>query len=262
MFVLQSILASAVPHATIDLLNKAGFPDRASAQETFFTRAKLLHDLDVEQGLLQRLQGSLILAITHVSHYMQRDHRYWFSNATCIAARMGLHRNIVSQSADISPKLLRRLWAVIYTWDVLLALNGMNTMRRFQNIDSKLIQLMEQDWEEDPHPEFHSLLQPVSSQEKLYLIMSCKLSLISRFDLHFHLVAVLTANKSASVGTRCSIARPTCLAEIWKLPSPRGVDHFHQVYRQPVSRNQTSLTRGILLWLLEGMSANVSCTAW
>ncbi|KAF4236386.1 hypothetical protein CNMCM6805_005869 [Aspergillus fumigatiaffinis] len=161
MFVLQAILASAVPHATIDLLNKAGFSDHAAAQEMFFTRAKLLHDLDAEQSLLHRLQGSLILAVTHVSHYMQRD-----------------HRNTSRQSTGISPKLLRRLWAVIYTWDVLLALNGMNTMRQFHNIDSTPLQLTELDWEEDPDPKFHSLLQPVSSQEKLYLIMSCKLSLI------------------------------------------------------------------------------------
>jgi hypothetical protein len=202
MFVLQAILASAVPHATIDLLNKAGFSDHAAAQETFFTRAKLLHDLDAEQSLLHRLQGSLILAVTHVSHYMQRDHRYWFSNATCIAARMGLHRNTSRQSTGISPKVLRRLWAVIYTWDVLLALNGMNTMRQFHNIDSTPLQLTELDWEEDPDPKFHSLLQPVSSQEKLYLIMSCKLSLISMITRYCFLffLSALTVNKSASSG--------------------------------------------------------------
>ncbi|KAL4866586.1 hypothetical protein BDV12DRAFT_199063 [Aspergillus spectabilis] len=228
MFVLQAVLASAVPHATIDLLNKAGFSDRAAAQETFFTRAKLLHDLDMEQSLLYRLQGSLILAITHVSHYMQRDHRYWFSNATCIAARMGLHRNTSSQNTDVSPKLLRRLWAVIYTWDVLLALNGMNTMRRFHKVDSNLLQLKELDWEEDPHPKFHSLLQPVSSKEKLYLIMSCKLSLIiSEFwDRMLYNPAEVSCEKLEAVFSSWRQAFPPGL-QVTDINEPSSVNSWH-----------------------------------
>ncbi|KAL2802817.1 hypothetical protein BJX63DRAFT_437501 [Aspergillus granulosus] len=182
MFVLQSVLASAVPHAPVELLKEAGFPDRAAAQEGFFTRAKLLHDFDVEKRALQRLQGSLILAVTHVSHYMQCDHRYWFSNATCIASRMGLHRYTQHASSDLSTRLLRRIWWLMYTWDVLLALNGMNTMRRFYDADSDVPQLAEDDWDDERLPEAQTMLLPVGSHEKLYLIQSCQLSLlISRF---------------------------------------------------------------------------------
>ncbi|KAJ0423089.1 fungal-specific transcription factor domain-containing protein [Aspergillus carlsbadensis] len=182
MFVLQSVLASAVPHAPCEFLKEAGFSDRATAQETFFTRAKFLHDFDVEKRMLQRLQGSLILAVTHVSHYMQCDHRFWFSNATCIASRMGLHRYMQHASSDPSTKLLRRIWWLMYTWDVLLALNGMNTMRRFYDADSDVPQLTEDDWEDESLPEGQSMLLPICRFEKLYLIQSCKLSLlISRF---------------------------------------------------------------------------------
>ncbi|KAL2830407.1 hypothetical protein BJY01DRAFT_227244 [Aspergillus pseudoustus] len=181
-FVMQSVLASAVPHAPIEILKAAGFSDRASAQEAFFTRAKLLHDFDIEKRMLQRLQGSLILSVTHVSHYMQCDHRYWFSNATCIAARMGLHRIMRHEGADSSTKVLRRIWWLMYTWDVLLALNGMNTMRRFHDADSDVPHLVEDDWEDERLPDGQTMLLPISRLEKLYMIQSCKLSLlISRF---------------------------------------------------------------------------------
>ncbi|KAL3465665.1 hypothetical protein BJX64DRAFT_285271 [Aspergillus heterothallicus] len=181
-FVMQSVLASAVPHAPLEILKAAGFSDHASAQEAFFTRAKLLHDFDIEKRMLQRLQGSLILSVSHVSHYMQCDHRYWFSNATCIAARMGLHRIIRHEEADSSTKILRRIWWLMYTWDVLLALNGMNTMRRFHDADSDVPHLIEDDWEDECLPDGQTMLLPIARLEKLYLIQSCKLSLlISRF---------------------------------------------------------------------------------
>jgi hypothetical protein len=178
-FVMQSVLASAVPHAPIEILNAAGFSDRASAQEAFFTRAKLLHDFDIEKRMLQRLQGSLILSVSHVSHYMQCDHRYWFSNATCIAARMGLHRIIRHEGANSSTKILRRIWWLMYTWDVLLSLNGMNTMRRFHDADSDVPHLVEDDWEDERLPDGQTMLLPIARLEKLYLIQNCKLSLLS-----------------------------------------------------------------------------------
>ncbi|KAL2801954.1 hypothetical protein BJX63DRAFT_438333 [Aspergillus granulosus] len=158
MFVLQSVLASAVPHAPSELLKEAGFPDRAAAQEAFFTRAKLLNDFDVETRMLQRLQGSLILAVTHVSHYMQCDHRYWFSNATCIASRMGLHRYMQHASSDSSTKCSAGYGGLYVP------------------------QLAEDDWEDESLPEGQNMLLPIGSHEKFYLIQSCKLSLlISRF---------------------------------------------------------------------------------
>jgi hypothetical protein len=99
---MQAIFASVVPHATSEL----GFADRAATQETLSARAKLLRELDVERGLLQRLQGFLTLYIKHVSHHMRQDHRYWVSNATCIAAKMGLHQNMRCHKSIYSLKNL------------------------------------------------------------------------------------------------------------------------------------------------------------
>jgi hypothetical protein len=224
-FVMQSVLASAVTHAPLEILNAAGFSDCASAQEAFFTRAKLLHDFDIEKRMLQRLQGSLILSVSHVSHYMQCDHRYWFSNATCIAARMGLHRIIRHEGADSSTKILRRIWWLMYTWDVLLSLNGMNTMRRFHDADSDVPHLVEDDWEDERLPDGQTMLLPIARLEKLYLIQNCKLSLLSE-DNPIRSYGISTnlflQQQSADSGSRCSTPKPSCPAMTWKSPFAPG----------------------------------------
>ncbi|KAH8697529.1 hypothetical protein BGW36DRAFT_378847 [Talaromyces proteolyticus] len=113
---------------------------------------------------------------------MQRDYRYWLSNATYIATKMGLHRNVVGQRLDGSTrKLFRRIWCILYSWDVLLALNGMDTMRRFRDSDSETCtaEITEDDWEDDPIPEvFQEFLHPIKNVEKSYVIEGGKLSLL------------------------------------------------------------------------------------
>jgi hypothetical protein len=181
IFLMHAVLASAISHASIELLNEAGFQDHSTAQETFFTRAKLLYDFDVEKNQLRLLQGSLILSTTHVSHYMSRDYRYWISNAVCIATKMGLHRSSVRQRLNTTAgKFLRRIWWTLYTWDAVMALNGMDTMRRFNDDSYDAYHLTEEDWEEKNIPSsLQNILQPFTNSEKSYMIESSRLSLIS-----------------------------------------------------------------------------------
>jgi hypothetical protein len=181
IFLLQAILACSIPHVSRKLLEQMGFADYPTAQKVFFTRAKFLHDFDVEKNPLHLLQGSLLLSTTHVSHCMQRDHRFWLSNAAYVAAKMGLHHNITRQAPDIpTKKLFRRIWWVLYTWDALLALNGMDTMRRFRDAEFHTPPLTEADWEEEIPLACQEILCPVSSVDKSYMIESCKLSIISK----------------------------------------------------------------------------------
>jgi hypothetical protein len=180
IFLLQAVLASVVPYASVDLLNDAGFHDRSSAQEIFYFRAKLLHDFDVEKSQLRLLQGALILSITHVSHYMPRDYRYWFSNAVSVANKMGIYKNLSNQRlGKPTRRILRRIWWIIYTWDALLALHGMDTMRRFHDNRSDTSCLTEADWEEEIPPTLQDFLRPISKAEKVYLIESAKHSCLS-----------------------------------------------------------------------------------
>ncbi|KAE8382409.1 hypothetical protein BDV26DRAFT_288448 [Aspergillus bertholletiae] len=91
---------------------------------------------------------------------------------------MGLQRSIASQSLDISSlKLLRRIWWVLYTWDTLLTLNGMDMTRR-RDTESHPPRLTEADWEEEVPVAFLERLHPVESTEKSYMIESCNLSII------------------------------------------------------------------------------------
>lgn len=191
MFLLQAILASAVPHASAELLGELGFQSHSIAQETLVTRAKLLYDFEVEKGQLRLLQGCLILSITHISHSMQKDYRYWLSNAACLATKLGLHRDILVQRLDLSTqKVVRRIWWVLYTWDALLALNGMDNMRRFHANDFDTSHLTEVDWDEQIPTTLRGFLQPFTTFDKSYLIYSCKLSLISESTNLIFLVCV------------------------------------------------------------------------
>jgi hypothetical protein len=183
-FLLQAVIACSIPHVSIELLQRIGFKDHPTAQKAFATRAKLLYDFDVEQNQLRLLQGSLLLSTTHVSHFLPRDHRFWLSNAAYVAGRMRLHQKLARPTLDISTKrLFRRIWWVLYTWDVLLALNGMDTMRRIRDTETVIPRLAEEDWDEEFLANFQTTLQPVESAEKSYMVESCKLSMLSRLSL-------------------------------------------------------------------------------
>lgn len=179
-FLLQAILASVAPYVSLELLKQAGFDDHQSAQKAFFIRAKLLHDVGVEKRQLRLLQGSLFLCLSHTSRSMDNDYRYWLSNAARIVIKMGLHRETRGQGLDLpSKKLFRRIWWTVYSWDMLLALHGLDSVRRFHYTDFDTPDLTEGDWfEEAITPDVSDILQPISRVQTLYQIQGCKLLLM------------------------------------------------------------------------------------
>ncbi|KNG80716.1 hypothetical protein ANOM_011005 [Aspergillus nomiae NRRL 13137] len=184
LFLLHAILASAIPHASIELLHDAGFDDHITAQRCFFTRAKLLHDVGGEKSQVRILQGSLFLAMSPVSRDMEKDHRYWISNAARIAIRLGLHRSRTASNFDPdSRKIYRRIWWVVYSWDTLLALHGLEAVRSFQHGEFDTPTLTKDDWgEENISPDIEDLLRPIPELHKSFLIESCKLQFgVGRF---------------------------------------------------------------------------------
>ncbi|KAF9889082.1 hypothetical protein FE257_008059 [Aspergillus nanangensis] len=181
LFILQSILASVMPYAPASLIRDAGFDDHQSAQKAFIDRARLLYDVGVERSQLRMLQGALILSHLHVSLYTEKDYRYWLSNATRIATKMGLHKDEVARSLDPSwSRLLRRIWWVLYNRDALLVFNGLDNIQRIHETDFDTSELTLEDWEDGDIPaDFTSILPPVTLLQKHFLIESCKLSLMS-----------------------------------------------------------------------------------
>ena len=76
-----------VPEAVI---SGCGFESRSAAQNSFFFKAKLLHDFGCESKPLSMLQGSIILGLVILDHPTDRDSDYWFHNSMRLAAKLDL----------------------------------------------------------------------------------------------------------------------------------------------------------------------------
>lgn len=130
VFLLYAMLATACVHASEDVVSAHGFESRAAAEESFFTKAKLTLDFDIEKDTLTMLQGSIILNVVMLDHPSNKDYDYWFHNAVRLATKldlrnMSVYHNFVSNCADFHRcereskprkvlKLYRRIWWTLY----------------------------------------------------------------------------------------------------------------------------------------------------
>jgi hypothetical protein len=90
LFLLYVILTPASLHAPRDVLSSCGFDSRSAAQESFFYKAKLLHDIAAETDTLLILQGSIILSMVVLDHPTNEDFGYWLHNAVRLATKLNL----------------------------------------------------------------------------------------------------------------------------------------------------------------------------
>lgn len=95
LFLLRAILTTSILHASKDLLSACGFASRSVAQESFFLKAKLLHDFTAEDDPLLMLQGSIILSMIILEHPTDRDFGYWFHSAFRLASKVDLRNKYV-----------------------------------------------------------------------------------------------------------------------------------------------------------------------
>jgi hypothetical protein len=180
-FLMQAILASAAQYAPSPLLAASGFSNRLEAQKSFASKATLLYDLGRERSQLRMLQGSLIMGTTSVFCFTKdKDFRYWLQNAARISVNMGLHKKDIADDVDLSVyKLCRRIWWLLYTWDVFLSITGWRNMRMLDCSDCDADPPTEDDWDEGPIPDqFSHVLTPTTKAQKLYLIENFKLAAI------------------------------------------------------------------------------------
>ena len=84
------MLTTASLQAPIDVLLACGFASRSAAQESFFSRARLLYDFGNEEDPLLLLQASILLCNVILDHPTDRDFGYWFYNAVRLANRLKL----------------------------------------------------------------------------------------------------------------------------------------------------------------------------
>ncbi|GFP51862.1 fusaric acid cluster transcription factor FUB12 [Trichoderma asperellum] len=94
-------------HAPVDVLSACGFASRSAAQESFFSKAKLLHDFAAEDDPLLMLQGSIILCMVILDHPTDRDFSYWFHNAIRLATKLDLRdtrSRLLENTSAIKPR--------------------------------------------------------------------------------------------------------------------------------------------------------------
>ncbi|KAI1737568.1 fungal-specific transcription factor domain-containing protein [Xylaria scruposa] len=179
LFLLHAILTPASLHAPADVLSACGFTTRSAAQESFFSKARLLHDLAAEDDPLVILQGSIILCMVILDHPTDRDFSYWLHNAVRLATKLDLRNTCVREDKSCKVlKLYRRIWWALYSLDVFHVF--VNTKRSRLLEDTPAIKLRtEDDWEvEDVSGASSDLLSALTPQQKALPVIYCELSRI------------------------------------------------------------------------------------
>ncbi|KAF5587637.1 cutinase transcription factor 1 beta [Fusarium subglutinans] len=175
LFLLHAVAAAASLYVTHDVLIGCGYPDRSTAQASFFSKAKLFHDFHCQGDPLSMLQGSMILGAIILDHPSDRDFQYWFHNSVRRASKMGVQNACLRD--DGSQKLYRRIWWVLHNRDIFHFFINTQNMRLLANAPP-IRPLTEADWETEEIEQWSGILSPISQAQKVSLIAQCELAQI------------------------------------------------------------------------------------
>ncbi|RSL68707.1 hypothetical protein CEP54_002750 [Fusarium duplospermum] len=113
---LQAVFLIAVTLCDDNLIQDAGFTDRATARKTFYLRAKTLYDVDHETDRSGIASALSLMGFWWNGPDDQKDSWYWLGCATTFAQSINMHRS----RPELSPEtrsLWRRIWWSIYSRD-------------------------------------------------------------------------------------------------------------------------------------------------
>ncbi|PKK47096.1 hypothetical protein CI102_9625 [Trichoderma harzianum] len=207
-FMMQAVLASAVPYTAMEVLTECGFTDRLTALEFFFSNAVRLYDFEYEESQLAKLQGSLVLSTVLVSYTMDKDFRFWHHNAVRLAVRLGLHKDM--QKTD-SSQCREIIFSIIH-------------LEAPRLIQYSIRQAPEVEWWNTPIPTSHASIIPSWTQgQKFYSSEHMKLAIIA-----IRWQDVLRALDSEQQPTRENIAEEmSCSFAEWRKSLPKNVSFSH-----------------------------------
>lgn len=263
VFLMQSILASMVSYAPLELINEAGYDNHFAAQSAFFERAQLLCDLGAETSQLRLLQGSIALSTLHFSFATDKDYRFWLSNAVRIATLLGLHKDAVSEGVNSSTKrLFRRIWWLLYNRDSLLVTIGVDNVRRIHDNDFDTRDITEEDFSCENIPQrFLHVIRPTAKLQHLFFMESCKLSRLSKSFLH--VFVQIWSNYSNKVPFFFVLPRQkhsknrTWLIRPFKALYPAGSEPFPKICDSRITMTSTWTTFGRWCWLRGAICCHV-----
>jgi len=123
-----------------------------------------------------------MLTSSDFAFVLDKDCRFWLTNAVRLATQMGLHRKQIADQLDSSTrKLFARLFWVLHNKDVLMAIAGRTNVRRLNDDYCDVPEVAEEDWEDGENiQQFRHLISPITRLQKMYLVHNTRLSQIGR----------------------------------------------------------------------------------
>ncbi|KPI41827.1 Cutinase transcription factor 1 beta [Cyphellophora attinorum] len=130
LLLFQAIMFAGVAHLPDDSVHDTGFVTLKEARKEYFTRVRLLHDLDIEQDDLAVLQTLLLMSFEYEKWDKRRHTWYWSGLALSQAQSMALNSSSSAPSLPPETQMLhRRLWWSLYIRDRLIGLGLRRPMR-------------------------------------------------------------------------------------------------------------------------------------
>ncbi|UPL01149.1 hypothetical protein LCI18_012083 [Fusarium solani-melongenae] len=115
---LQAVFLIAVTLCDDNLIQDAGFTDRATARKTYYVRAKALYDVDHEMDRSNIASALSLMGFWWNGPDDQKDSWYWLGCATTFAQSINMHRSMAGSELSQETRLLwRRIWWSIYSRD-------------------------------------------------------------------------------------------------------------------------------------------------
>ncbi|KAL6363042.1 hypothetical protein LRP88_02443 [Fusarium phalaenopsidis] len=115
---LQAVFLIAVTLCDDNLIQDAGFADRATARKTYYIRAKTLYDVDHETDRSNIASALSLMGFWWNGPDDQKDSWYWLGCATTFAQSINMHRSMArSEFSQETRSLWRRIWWSIYSRD-------------------------------------------------------------------------------------------------------------------------------------------------
>jgi hypothetical protein len=90
---LQAVFLIAVTLCDDNLIQDAGFADRATARKTYYIRAKTLYDVDHETDRSNIASALSLMGFWWNGPDDQKDSWYWLGCATTFAQSINMHRS-------------------------------------------------------------------------------------------------------------------------------------------------------------------------
>ncbi|KAL4996666.1 fungal-specific transcription factor domain-containing protein [Aspergillus recurvatus] len=174
---LQAVYMVAFLHCEPSILADTGFNNRYMATFTCYHRAKALYDAGYESDAIAVIQALLCLSFWWETPTQQKDMWYWTGIGVDLAQSLGMHQEKTYSSLDgRKSKLWRRLWWIIYSHDISVAVQ----LGRIPHVDDGYCttrMVTEQDFDDDDPSESFGLGGNATKETRLQTIYLADLCL-------------------------------------------------------------------------------------